>query len=208
MIIVHKIGNGRNTENIPEGWGNSYPVSIAPWAGYNYLPNVRFRIAYAEKSILLKILVKERYIRAKYTHPNDPVYRDSCFEFFISPDNDLSYYNFEFNCIGTTYLAFGTRSNRKLASHDTVRSITAVSSLGTEPFGEKEGMHEWEMDINIPLTAFFKHSLDSLDGNSMKANFYKCGDELSQAHFLCWQNIISAEPDFHRPEFFGELLFE
>ena len=206
MIIVHEIDT--EVKSLPQLWGNSHPISIAPWDKYAYIPEVEFTIGFNRKGILLKIKVSEASIRARYDQPNDPVYRDSCFEFFVSPDNDHNYYNFEFNCIGTTFLAYGTPSERKPAPINIVRSITAVSSLGNEPFDERHGDQYWEMDIMIPLTAFFRHEMKSLSGKSMKANFYKCGDELSKPHFLCWKKIDSIVPDFHRPEFFGMLSFE
>ena len=42
----------------------------------------------------------------------------------------------------------------------------------------------------------------------IKANFYKCGDELQTPHFLSWNPIQIEQPDFHRPDFFGTLEFE
>ena len=39
-------------------------------------------------------------------------------------------------------------------------------------------------------------------------NVYKCGDNLSQPHFLSWQPIHTDKPNFHVPQFFGEVEFE
>ena len=41
--------------------------------------------------------------------------------------------------------------------------------------------------------------------------FYKgidLGGWISQWHFLSWRPIRTEKPDFHRPEFFGEVTFE
>jgi hypothetical protein len=56
--------------------------------------------------------------------------------------------------------------------------------------------------------AFEFHQLKSLKNIKCKANFYKCGDELSQPHYLSWNNIKSGKPNFHLPEFFGEINFK
>jgi hypothetical protein len=45
-------------------------------------------------------------------------------------------------------------------------------------------------------------------GATLRANFYKCGDELQVPHFLSWNPIGVETPDFHRPEFFGKLVLE
>ena len=51
------------------------------------------------------------------------------------------------------------------------------------------------------------HGATLLDGRTMRANFYKCGDLLPRPHFLSWNAISLPRPDFHCPEFFGTLRF-
>ena len=61
--------------------------------------------------MLKKILYS--FLASTVSEPNSATHRDSCVEFFIDPMKDGNYYNFEFNCIGTTHLAYGPdRSNR------------------------------------------------------------------------------------------------
>jgi Carbohydrate-binding family 9 len=31
---------------------------------------------------------------------------------------------------------------------------------------------------------------------------------LAEPHFVAWSNIETPKPDFHRPDFFGKLVFE
>ena len=42
---------------------------------------------------------------------------------------------------------------------------------------------------------------------SVRANFYKCADKSAHPHFLAWNRVDTPAPDFHRPDFFGELTF-
>ena len=44
--------------------------------------------------------------------------------------------------------------------------------------------------------------------HSIRANFYKCGDKTAHPHYLSWSPIDTPKPDFHRPDFFGELLLD
>ena len=44
--------------------------------------------------------------------------------------------------------------------------------------------------------------------SSIRANFYKCADKSAHPHFLSWNPIDVPSPDFHRPEFFGELILQ
>ena len=43
-------------------------------------------------------------------------------------------------------------------------------------------------------------------GDAWKGNFYRCGGK-TDPQFACWSPIEFPRPDFHRPEFFGELHF-
>ena len=100
-------------ESMLEKQAVMHPVQTLNWKDFSYLPKVNFRIAHTEDEILLKYYVKEEHIRALETRTNGEVYKDSCVEFFVSPDGE-NYYNFEFSCIGTIHLASGTgRGNRK-----------------------------------------------------------------------------------------------
>ena len=195
-------------EHILENKAVTHPIDIINWKEFTYKPNVTFRIRHTSDEIWLKYDVKEKHILAKETRTNGEVYKDSCVEFFISVDGK-NYYNFEFSCIGTIHLAHGAgRDNRQFVQAETVKKIEISSSLGNKPFAEKSGNFEWEMMIKIPLKCFAFDELKSLNGLKAKANFYKCGDETSEPHYITWNPILTENPDYHRPEFFGDVLFE
>lgn len=185
------------------------PISSVNWsAEYPYCPNARFRMAYNNLSVFLHYKVTEDSIRARYGEDNGNVWTDSCVEFFCIPDDDNIYYNIECNCIGTVLIGAGTgRENRERAGIETLGSVQRWASLGRRPFEEKEGPISWEVALIIPYSVFFKHRIRSLAGKQVKANFYKCGDELKKPHFLSWNPIQLETPNFHCPEFFGNVDF-
>lgn len=80
-------------------------------------------------------------------------------------------------------------------------------SLGSRPFPEHEGDNRWSVVLAIPPQALFMHSLMDWSGLKAKVNLYKCGDKLSQPHFLSWKPISAPKPDFHLPEFFEQIKF-
>ena len=87
-------------------------------------------------------------------------------------------------------------------------TIKRIPSLGYENFSLREGENSWSLIEIIPADVLFRSGVESWSGKSMRANFYKCGDNLPTPHFLSWNAIDWPEPSFHRPEFFGELVFE
>ncbi|HZY39040.1 MAG TPA: carbohydrate-binding family 9-like protein [Mucilaginibacter sp.] len=184
------------------------PVKLTcePWPSGFDRPEVNFKIGYGDDAIFLAFYVKEKYFKAIYKRTNEPVYKDSCVEFFIGFDEDAAYYNFEFNAIGTALVGYGLPGNRELLPASLISDIKSSASHNTVhgnllPF-------EWELRLAIPFTLFYKHSISTLKGRICTANFYKCGDELAEPHFLSWNNIIADKPDFHLPQYFDKLMFD
>lgn len=188
------------------GQGNK--IDQLPWKDFSYQPDVRFNIAYGGNELYLKYYVTEKHIRAKYDKSNQMVCEDSCVEFFVSPSNDGVYYNFEFNCIGTCLLGKGiSRNDSKILDPGVIKGIRRVSTLGNRPFAERSGEFHWELTIIIPLESFIDHKISELKEKKFRANFYKCGDKLSEMHYLTWNRVGTNDPDFHQPAFFGEMEF-
>jgi hypothetical protein len=183
-------------------------IGIVNWEAFNYKPEARFNIGYSDNEIFLKYYITENFVKAEKTGSNQMVCEDSCVEFFVSPGNDGIYYNFEFNPIGTCLLGCGTsRKDSARADVSVIDRIRRKGSSGIKPFGEKKGEILWTITIAIPINVFYKHNLQSLEGRSFRANFYKCGDKLTQPHYLTWNPVGTEKPDYHQPEFFGTLKF-
>lgn len=182
------------------------PIDVVNWKEFPYKPEVSFRIAYTDDSVLIQYVVDEETSRAKYSDDRGSVWTDSCVEFFSS-FGDGYYYNLETNCIGTVLLCCGKgREGREYAPFDVTDSIMRYSTLGDKAFDESP-KGKWSLSLVVPFKMFFKHDVEKLDGKTLKANFYKCGDELAKPHFLSWNPIEIEKPDFHRPDYFGELHF-
>ncbi len=183
------------------------PVACLNWPEHPYCPEVSFRIGHTGAEIWLAFSVTEARVRALETRVHGEVYKDSCVEFFISFDR-LNYYNFEFSCIGTPHLAYGPdRHNRTFVPLPLMERIEVLSSLGSQPFAEKAGGFDWTLTARIPVACFAFDALTSLDGVPATANFYKVGSGLSVPHYLTWSPVGTPAPDYHRPEFFGEIVF-
>ncbi len=184
-------------------------IGVINWPEFSYKPEVHFAVAWAPGMIVVKYYVREEVIRARFTEDNAPVWKDSCVEFFVAPGDDGVYYNFEINCIGTCLAEKGlSRSPREKLQPEVIEHIKRFPSLGVAPFEEKKGDFSWELLAIIPVASFVDHAVEpDLQGKTFRANFYKCGDELSKPHYLTWNPVRTPQPDYHRPEFFREILF-
>jgi hypothetical protein len=212
MLKVKKVSvqeSLREVQDLLAKFDISGKIDKVNWEKFSYKPDVEFKIAHADTEIYLQFIVNEKYIRAKHLNDNDSVWTDSCVEFFISPTDDGSYYNMEFNCIGTTLIGFGlNKTDRQRAGADVTSKIWRRPSIGSQVIEHKEGDFTWDLTLIIPVSCFFKHQIHSLSGLNARANFYKCGDELKESHYLTWNPIEFERPNFHLPQYFGSVYFE
>ncbi|MGC3979235.1 MAG: carbohydrate-binding family 9-like protein [Paludibacteraceae bacterium] len=184
-------------------------VECVNWSElYPYRPITYFFVGRSKDAFFVKYSVKGTMLKAVYTEDYSPVYEDSCVEFFCMLEQADTYMNFEFNSIGTCDAARrkGRSKDVKRISVEEIKTIERFPSIGTKAFKEMEGMFEWELTVKIPF------KLMGLDGNRLPekilANFYKCADDTDSMHYVTWAPIKTEKPDFHRPEFFGELYFD
>jgi hypothetical protein len=178
-----------------------------PWGKTGEFQQIRFKIAHNNHNIYLHYDVIEPEIIATYLKHNTPVYKDSCIEFFIALEEDTNYYNFEFNALGSCLLAWGPdRYNRQLLDIkiiDLIKVKTKIKRINQNGLT----MFNWKIFIIIPLSTFSFNNIKSLKNIKARANFYKCGNNLSKPHYITWNNIESKKPDFHLKSYFGDIKF-
>lgn len=195
---------------------NFVDLDCHSWQGYNYFPKVKFKIAYSKTEIYLQYVVTEDVVKADFGEDaTSSPYKDSCVEFFAIPGEGGEYYNLELNCIGKGTFAGGVeRTNRTKFGKDVLSKIRRESSLGSTPFGTKtlndnnNNPYTWTLTIAIPIELYSLSKVKPLKGRSIRANFYKCGDDMPQSHYLSWNKIGTPRPNFHTPDYFGTLIFE
>jgi hypothetical protein len=193
--ILEEVGEEGNIENV--NW-----VTL-----FSYKPITFFWIARSQSHLFIKYSVNGNVLRAIYTHDQESVWKDSCVEFFCQLPGHKEYMNFEFNCIGTCYSAVYTKPrDGKLRPVSEMQQIDRYPSMEQKAFNEMEGNFEWELTVAIPFV------LLGIDANHLPdkimGNFYKCADDTSMKHYVSWNPILTDTPDFHRPDFFSELLFK
>ncbi len=185
------------------------PIACNNWSeAYPYAPRVTFRMLHCDSHLVLRFDVAEHCTMARVAEDNGRSWTDSCVEFFFSPEQGR-YYNFEFTCIGCLLLSHRTIGSEPVnAPSEALQAILRRPSLGCEPFEERIGDNRWTLVAAIPAASLFADRIASWHGLNGTMNLYKCGDKLSQPHFLSWQPIQHPKPQFHRPQFFGKALFE
>lgn len=183
-------------------------ISEVNWSEFPYLPKTQFAMVYSSDKLVLHFMVEEDDVRGFVTEDFGSVSSDSCVEFFASMGQDDLYYNIECNCLGYITMAVRmSRTEKEYASPEIIRHIKRYTTFGTQSIGEIRKKSSWDCVLELPFATFFRHNIATVEGLSVKANFYKCGGSDEYKHYVSWNPIVCDKPDFHRPECFGTIRF-
>ncbi len=172
------------------------------WKEFSHLLDVKVYLGYNDQQLWLNYQVNNEYVKAVYREDQDPVWQDSCVEFFVK-QGDI-YRNFEFNALGVCLSAYGPdRQGRKSLDKDSLTRILRFPSLSNESLPKEEVLSNWTLTVAIPLDL-----IGLKPGSKFLANFYKCGDETAIVHYISWSEIGTGTPDFHQPAYFGQVELE
>ena len=176
---------------------------------FPYRPETRVVVSNDHEYLYLHYFVKGEQLRAVTTEDQGPVWEDSCVEFFCQVPGDNHYMNFECNCIGAMVASrrISRTEDVRPLSPDEMAQIRRHCTYPRQAFQEKDGMFEWEVELQIPLSLIFREQAPVFP-QKLRANFYKCGDKTKNPHFVSWNPILLPNPNFHCPEFFGEIVLE
>ncbi len=213
VISAASGGSGRPSD---ETWNGIETARIRSWLWTTEgpRPDVRFRLVCSGGALHVRFDVDREVPVVRFHRHQDPVYKDSCVEFFFQPrpGPGLGYFNFEVNAAGAMLAAFGPdRQHRQPLDIPDIEGFGISASIGKGPLGpdgKGRGPGGWSVEYSLPL-----ERIESICGagitvpGSCAGNFYKCGDDCPHPHYGAWNRIGTPVPDFHRPECFGILEF-
>ena len=201
--------NLKITNSVPSNWSavEKANVDSYAWGGAERAYKTYGQLVYAktddEKTgLYIHLFCEEKDPVSKEKQLDGMVCMDSCMEFFFgmhnANNNGFRYLNLECNSIGVTFISFGEERHGRVF----------LDQLGVErfPVSVNVGENGWDVFWFVPESDLKKiFDLSEINENTvMRGNFYKC-DENAQAPFGSWAPIVAPKPDFHRPEYFGEI---
>ena len=197
-------------------WGQADVLELASFRpeGSAHRPVTSAKLLYDDAGAFGIFRVEDRYVRCVHTGYNDPVYKDSCVEFFVRPKEDRGYFNFEFNCGGAFLCSYITDPARVpggfkefvLIPEEDGKRIDVYHSMPRVIEPEVAEPTVWLLEFFIPFSLLEKYTGPIDTGREWRANFYKCGDETSHPHWASWSPVD--ELNFHLPRCFGTLGFK
>jgi hypothetical protein len=196
---------GLTTENARELLpvkGLAIQLQQVNWPEFPHQPNVDLFLGHSGSLLFLYYVVRDDYVKAVHRTDQEPVYEDTCVEFFLRENEN--YRNFEFNALGVCLSAVGAdRKSRRRLQPEELALIRRNASLHPDALPPDDVLSDWNLIVAIPFSM-----IGLKRGKHFRGNFYKCGDKTHLPHFVSWAPILTPQPDFHRPAFFAELIVE
>jgi hypothetical protein len=197
-------------------WKNVKPLDITNYMGKvpGFKPVAQAKMMYDDQNLYVIFHVRDCCVRCITKEINGPVWEDGAVEFFFAPDANkpLLYFNLEVNCGGTPLMHYNLipRSEGAEIPADDIKRIEIAHTLPQIIDPEMKEPVEWTLEYKIPIAMLERYSAvtQPKKGIVWKANFYKIAENSSNPHYITWSVVNVAEPDFHRPEFFGKIIFE
>ncbi|MBS5063186.1 MAG: carbohydrate-binding family 9-like protein [Hungatella hathewayi] len=173
------------------------------WRKNDYMPETVFRLCWNHSGLAVEAVSHETRLRMEADTDGRDVWHDSCMEFFFGPaEPERRYINLEVNPKGTIVMGFGSGKVGRVRLEEKYKPYLGLST----EIREAEGLWLARYLISFKfLSEVFGGPPEEARFRKFYANFYKCGEMTEFPHYGMWSKIDSPAPDFHRPEFFGEL---
>lgn len=198
-------------------WSGLEALSLNNFLGMDppaHRPRTQVKVAYRPDALYWIFRVEDRYVRAVAERHQDPVCRDSCVEFFFVPGSDIAqgYFNIEINCGGAVLFHWQPVPKRDavVVAEADVAALSVAASLPKTVDPEIVEPTVWTVACRLPVAVLQRYApvAAPAPGVVWRANFYKCGDATSHPHWLTWSPVDPSPFGFHRPDVFGELVFQ
>jgi hypothetical protein len=181
-----------------------YKLESYHWeAPIPYRPDTYCKIGIVNDELTAVLKCYEKSPKAQYIKRDDPIYLDSCLEFFVAPvENRAEYINVEMNAKGTFLCEFGKGKPERCFS----KELTELSPI-VDAFSSTDDKGSF-WGVKAVLTKDFISALYKIDKKDImfteiRANFYKCGDECETPHYLAFSPVTTLPPGFHNPDCFA-----
>ena len=198
-------------------WGNAEPLDVACFhrESSTHHPETQAKLLYDDFGVYGIFQVHDQYVQCVSTEFQDPVWQDSCVEFFVWPEGADGYFNFEMNAGGALLLHYnkvafpiGDDSRKLLLPLEDGSAVGIYHSLPSVVDPECQEKTTWVLEFAIPFSLLSKHAgeIAPVDGTCWRANLYKCADGCSHPHWASWAPQGEAL-NFHQEQYFGTIRF-
>ncbi|MCH7917601.1 MAG: hypothetical protein IIC50_06405 [Planctomycetes bacterium] len=182
-----------------------------PWWTKGEKEQTQARLLWDDKHLYVSYVCEDAYIWGDHTEHDSQVYRDDCVEVFTAPNPDqpFNYFNIEMNVRG----AFLDRHHPDGPSSELLynwnsKGIKIGISINGTLNDDSDTDRSWILEAAIPFANFSKVAKHTppQPADTWHLNLNRLGGKTNPQHSQ-WSPGETDRPAFHRPEFFGRVVF-
>ncbi len=166
-----------------------------------YYFNTYFKMCFRKNDgVYVRMRTDETEPVAIHTNRDEPVWQDSCMEFFVCAlEGRDEYINFEINSVGAYLTEYGKGKTDRVYLKTLTDKEPSVSTQ-VNPDG-------WGLELYIPCSLISEAYSAQFNAGAceIKGNFYKCGDETGHRHYDSYTKMTTLPPGFHNPHCFADI---
>ena len=199
MLTIEKIASRTAFNALIATCGPEWKLENYPWGSAPM--DVRASVRHDAENLYVCMRCYEKEPRATVAEHEGMVHLDSCMEFFFSPCPALrpDYFNMEANPLGSMKFNYGA------GRHDRIKTgkLPAYAAMDASRTADY-----WQLCCQIPFALIREYAPEftGASGSVIRANMYRCGEQAKETSFVTLFPVGTEKPDYHRPEFFGEMV--
>ncbi|WP_105614273.1 carbohydrate-binding family 9-like protein [Vallitalea okinawensis] len=182
-----------------EPWKSMESLELVETAtGNKPLQRTIAKMCYTKESLYVVFSCIDDEINAVMTNYNDPIYNEEVVEIFIDATGELKQYiEIEVSPLNTVlHYAIHNHGGKVRGFARVDQVIKSVAKVSDD---------HWVVEMEIPLDELTDQAISS--GTSWKGNLYRIDRRKNgEDEYSAWN--ATHEINFHRPECFGEIVFE
>ena len=191
-------------------WESAKPVGefVFPWWTEGEKEQTEVKMLWNDTYLYLALTVDDKHIWADHYDTNSWTYIDDAVEFFWNPNPEAGdiYYFYEMNCAGNLLCVYDYWGG------DFLNNVAMVPRIASNVRGtvnnDADTDNGWTLEVAIRFSDYPELSKREVPvaGDVWRVNFNRCGGETNY-QYSQWSPSQTDNPNFHRPEDFGKLIF-
>ena len=194
-------------------WKNATDVGDFkfPWWKEGRKEQTVAKLLWNDEYLYVSFRCEDAHVWAEHTQHDSPVSRDDCVELFTAPNpsQPVNYFNIEMNLLSACLDRHHPNGPEKPEVPNwNARGVKIATTVNGTLNDDVDTDRSWTLEAAIPFANFesvAKHTPPH-DGDVWHMNLNRLGGRTNPQHSQ-WSPGKSARPSFHKPEYFGRVIF-